>query len=292
MGKVLVTGATGFTGRFVVRRLAEAGLDITAFVRSGSDREPVARYVGRFAIGNLDDPNSLRRALDGHEILVNVASLGFGHGPGVVAAANEANVDRAIYFSTTSVFTTLPAASKFVRTEAERIIQASRTPWTIFRPTMIYGSPDDRNLIRLIRWVDRWRIVPILGPGTFLLQPVHADDLAQAVASALMHRQSIKKAYNLSGGTALDYNELVHLVGALLGRRPRLVHLPISASMLAVGLVRRLPFGPRFTREQVLRLNEHKAFPHDEACRDLDFAPRSLPEGLAGEVGFYRTGRG
>jgi len=292
MARVLVTGATGFTGRFVVRRLAEARHDITAFVRAGSDRELIARYVGGFAIGNLDDPKSLQRALDGHEILVNVASLGFGHAPGVVDAADGANIDRAIYFSTTSVFTTLPAASRSVRTDAERVIQASRTPWTIFRPTMIYGNPDDRNLIRLIRWVDRWRIVPVFGPGTFLLQPVHADDLAQAVAGALSHRQSIRKAYNLSGGTVLNYNDMVQLVGTLLSRRPRLVHLPISASLITVGLIRKLPIGLKFSREQVLRLNEHKAFPHDEAGRDFGFAPRALRDGLAGEVGLYRTGRG
>lgn len=293
MPRVLVTGATGFTGRYVVRRLAEAGHMVTAFVRPESSKEEVQDYVAAFAVGDLSDPASLRRALDGHDALVNVASIGFGHAEEIVNAAREVGVDQAIYFSTTSLFTTLPAASKVERLKAETVIQSSSTPWTILRPTMIYGDTGDRNLIRLIRWIDRCKIVPVFGPGTYLVQPVHADDLAQAVVSALDSQGAARgKAYNLSGGTALSYNELVRLVGSLLGRSPWLVHFPVNASLLAVDVARRIPFAPRLSREQVLRLNENKAFAHDEAARDLRYAPRALRDGLEDEVRLYREMRG
>src|SRR5262249_47967900 len=144
-----------------------------------------APYVARFAEGDLGDPGSLRGALDGQDVLVNVASLGFGHAEGIVRAACESSVGRAVYFSTTSLFTTLPARSKAVRQRAEDAVRGSGPPWTIVRPTMIYGDPGDRNLIRLIRWVDRFPAIPVFGPGTFRLQPVHADDLAVAVVALL-----------------------------------------------------------------------------------------------------------
>jgi uncharacterized protein YbjT (DUF2867 family) len=290
MARVLVTGATGFTGRYVVRRLSEAGYRVTAFVRAGSARGAVEPFVEGFAVGDLGDPGSLGRALRGHDVLVNVASLGFGHASGVVEAAREASVGRAVYFSTTSLFTTLPAPSRSVRQQAEDAIRASDTPWTIVRPTMIYGDPGDRNLIRLIRWVDRWKAVPVFGPGTYLLQPVHADDLARAVVAAIGPGATVGKAYNLSGGTALSYNDLVRLVGELLGRRPRLMHLPVSVSLAAVDVARKLPLGPRFSREQVLRLNEDKAFPHEDAARDLGYRPLALRDGLEREVAMHRRG--
>ena len=64
----------------------------------------------------------------------------------------------------------------------------------------------------------------------------------------------------------------------------------MSASLVAVDLARRLPGGPRFTREQVLRLNEDKVFAHDEAAHDLGYRPVALSDGLAREVGMYREG--
>lgn len=290
MANVLVTGATGFTGRYVVRRLKDAGHRVTAFVREGSRREPLEGLVEGFAVGNLDDPESLGRALEGRDALVNVASLGFGHARGIVEAVDRAGIGRAIYFSTTSLLTILPAASKVVRQQAEDDVQGSTVPWTIFRPTMIYGDPGDRNLIKLIRWIDRWKVVPVFGPGTYLLQPVHADDLARAVVAALDAPAARNQTYNLSGGTALTYNELVGLVGELLGRKPPLVHLPVSLSLVAVDVARRLPIGVRFSREQVLRLNEHKAFEHDDAARDFGYQPIALRDGLRREVELYREG--
>lgn len=290
--RVLVTGGTGFTGRYVVRRLAEAGHRVNALVREQSPRHAIEGLVDSFSVGDLSDTASLGRALQGQDALVNVASIGFGHAAGIVQAAQAASVGRAVYFSTTSLFTTLPASSKSVRQEAENQIRSSSTAWTIIRPTMIYGDPGDRNLIRLIRWVDRWRVVPVFGPGTYQLQPVHADDLAQAIVTILERNSTMGREYNLSGGTALTYNELVGLVGELVGHRPKLIHLPLSASLLAVDLVRRFPKAPKFTREQVLRLNEHKAFSHEAASRDFGYAPRALRDGLSEEVRLYRERRG
>ncbi|SIO55390.1 Nucleoside-diphosphate-sugar epimerase [Singulisphaera sp. GP187] len=292
MANVLVTGATGFTGQYVVRRLVEAGHRVTAFVREGSRRTPLEGLAEGFVVGNLDDSRSLGQALEGRDALVNVASLGFGHAQAIVDAVDRAGIGRAIYFSTTSLFTTLPAATKSVRQQAEDVVRGSTVPWTIVRPTMIYGDPGDRNLIKLIRWVDRWKVVPVFGPGTYRLQPVHADDLAQAVVAALGCEVAAGQAYNLSGGTALSYNELVDLIGELLGRRPRRVHLPVSVSLIAVDLARRIPLAPRFSREQVLRLNEDKTFSHEEAARDLGYRPITLREGLAREVAMHREGAG
>jgi uncharacterized protein YbjT (DUF2867 family) len=291
-GTVLLTGATGFTGGFVLRRLLDAGYRVTIFARDRARAAALQATHGVFAIaeGRFEDRGSFAAALQGHDILVNVASLGFGHAPTVLESAQEAGVRRAVFFSTTAIFTTLPAPAKATRLEAEDRIRQSTLDWTIIRPTMIAGTPADRNLIRLIRWVDRHKIVPVFGPGTYRLQPVYVDDLADAVVRVLASPITIGQAYDLSGGTVIDYNELVGLVARLLKRRPRLVHLPVLPSLWAVRMAARLPGIPRISAEQVLRLNEHKDFDHRPAARDFGYAPAPLPEYLEAEVAAYRRG--
>src|SRR5439155_25711459 len=115
--------------------------------------------------GDLDDPDSVDAvfAASQAEALVNLASLGFGHAPTIVAAAEEAGLRRAVFVSTTAIFTTLEARSKAVRQAAEDTVTASSLHWTIVRPTMIYGGPDDRNMARLLQLLRRFPVVPLPG---------------------------------------------------------------------------------------------------------------------------------
>src|SRR5207248_542270 len=133
------------------------------------------------------DPRSLDAAFGVAEAdaLVNLASLGFGHAPVIVAAAEGAGIDRSVFVSTTALFTRLNAGSKSVRQAAEESIRTSALRWTIIRPTMIYGRPDDRNMARLLAAICRWPVIPLPGGGRRLQQPVHVDDVATAVVGAV-----------------------------------------------------------------------------------------------------------
>ncbi|MBF0510658.1 MAG: NAD(P)H-binding protein, partial [Deltaproteobacteria bacterium] len=143
----------GFTGRAVVRLLSEKYGQIACLVRSPQGAEMLRGYGVDLVWGDLNQPESIKTALTGRDVLINVASLGFGHTAAVVDACARAGVRRAVFISTTAIFTTLPAASKTIRIEAERIITAGPLDYTILRPTMIYGKPGDRNMIRLLHWL-------------------------------------------------------------------------------------------------------------------------------------------
>ena len=143
--KVLVTGATGFTGSYVIPQLLEHGMDVCCFVRSGSDLSFLPEGEIELVVGDLDNPESLEDALNGVDALVNLASLGFGHAEGIVAASEKSGIKRAIFVSTTAIFTQLNAPSKAGRLDAEKRITESDLDYTILRPTMIYGSSRDRN---------------------------------------------------------------------------------------------------------------------------------------------------
>ena len=282
--RVLVTGATGFTGKYVVKELCSQGFRVTCFVRQSSDRGGLAAFPAEYIVGDLDDYDALRDALDNHDVLVNIASLGFGHAAGIVKACQEANIKRAVFFSTTAVLTTLAAPSKIVRTKAEQLIRESNINYTIIRPTMIYGSLGDRNMIRLIRFIYRSPVVPIFGDGKSLLQPVCVQDLAKAVSSILKNDNTKNKVYHLSGKEPLTYNEVIDTVAEKLRKRVIKIHIPVKLSLLAIRVARYIPGLPHITPEQVLRLNENKAFSHEKAGNDFSYSPLSFADGISREV--------
>jgi uncharacterized protein YbjT (DUF2867 family) len=279
--RVAVTGATGFTGRRVVAELLAQRHEVTALVRPPAARAPDGTRVVE---GDLAEGNALSRLLAGQEALVSVASLGFGHAEGVTRAVAAAGIGRAVFFSSTSLFTRLPATSRAVRMDAETRIQALSCAWTIFRPTMIYGDEGDRNLSRLVRFVARSPVVPLPGGGHALVQPAHVEDLGRAAVKALTAPAVARRAYDLPGRDAAPLHDLVLHVAALLGRRVVLVPLPLRPAAALAGLWHRLGLPPRVSAEQVLRLGEDKAFAFDDAARDFGYAPRGYREGLAEEV--------
>ena len=290
--KVLVVGATGFTGAYVTRILVEMSAQVACFVRSTSDVSVLPLDRVELCSGDLDYPGSLLEAMRGRDALVTVASLGFGHAPRIVEAARAAGIRRAVFLSSTSIFTTLNPDSKDVRLAAERTIEESGLASTILRPTMIYGSARDRNMSRLIRFVRKFPVVPVLGTGRYLQQPVYVGDVAAAAVSCLNCDSAAGQAYNISGAEALSFNEVVDTVAAELGKRIRRLHLPSAPFVGLLRLAERLSLPLPVKAEQVQRLNEDKAFDFEPAARDFGYSPRSFSEGIRFEIREMGLGAG
>jgi nucleoside-diphosphate-sugar epimerase len=202
----------------------------------------------------------------------------------IVDRAQAAGIRRAVFVSTTSLFTQLNAPSKVVRLAAEQAIQASQLDHVILRPTMIYGTAEDRNICRLIRYLRRFPILPVVGSGNHQMQPVHVGDLADAICRAAFADSASCVALNVSGASPLTFNELVDVISSLLGRRTRKMHLPVRPIVALLQFTERLRLRLPIKAEQILRLNENKAFDHSEATRLLGFKPRSFRDGVREEI--------
>jgi uncharacterized protein YbjT (DUF2867 family) len=283
--KLLVTGGSGFTGLHFLHQAVAAGHEVLALARSTSAAESV-RVAGASPVGgDLDDPASLDAAFSGGaDCLVNIASLGFGHAGTIVSAAEEAGIKRAVFVSTTAVTTKLPAPSRRVRLGAEATIQGSALDWTVLRPTMIYGGPGDRNLWRLLQLLRRTPVMPLPGGGGKLQQPVHVQDLAAALLAAAQRPEVNGKTYDVAGPEPLSFRDLVLEAAAALGRRPRLVPVPLQPAIMALRQYERLTARPRIKAEQLERLSEDKAFSIEPAREDLGYSPRSFRDGIRAEA--------
>ncbi|MBD3348835.1 MAG: NAD(P)H-binding protein [Candidatus Eisenbacteria bacterium] len=286
---VLLAGATGFTGSRVLDLLLENGHRVACLVRPWSDAEAIEKLDVAVVRGSLEEAPVLADALRGRDALVSAGPLTPATANGIVGAAGASCVARIVVIGTTSIFTNLNAASKTRKTEAESTIRDSGLDYTLLRPTMIYGTHEDRNMCRLVRYLSTHTFMPVFGSGKHLQQPVHVEDLARAVVLALENPVSIGKAYDVAGGEAVTYSEVIDTTARLLGRRVVRVHLPLGLSLALVRLYRKVAPNPQIHAEQVLRLNEDKAFSTEEIERDLGYDAVGFEEGMRREIEEIRS---
>jgi uncharacterized protein YbjT (DUF2867 family) len=284
--KILLTGATGLLGGALLGLLSSAGYDVRCLVREGSAGarrlDPERVEVVR---GDARSAENLYRALAGTDALLHVA--GIEYAPTVVEAARRAGVDRVVVVGSTSAHSAYESRSG-PKVRMERVITQSGLGWTIVRPTMIYGSEQDKNVHRLLRFLDRSPVFPMFGPGTNLWQPVYHEDCAGGVYEALVRPVAVGKSYDLPGAEPLTYLDLVQTAAGALGKKSRVVELPIEPIRLALAAAERLRVPLPVGSDQVARLREDKAYPYEEASRDLGYAPRPFREGVALEVARLR----
>jgi nucleoside-diphosphate-sugar epimerase len=149
---------------------------------------------------------------------------------------------------------------------------------------MIYGSERDRNIHRLLRFLDRWPVFPMFGPGTNLWQPVYHTDCAKGMLETLKRPETVHQSYDLPGADPLTYLNLIRTAATTLGKSPRIVNIPIEPVRRALLAAERLRLPLPIDSGQVTRLHEDKAYPYEDARRDLDYTPRPFSEGVALEV--------
>jgi uncharacterized protein YbjT (DUF2867 family) len=284
--RVLLTGATGLLGGALLRLLLAGGHETRCLVRADSPN--ASRLDGeRVEVirGDAAREEDLYRALEDTDALLHVA--GIEYAPSVVGAASRADVERILLVGSTSAHSAYAFRSG-PKLRMEELVRQSGLAWTIVRPTMIYGSELDRNVHRLLRFLDRSPFFPIFGPGTNLWQPVYHEDCARGVFEALERPASVRRSYDLPGAEPLTYLDLVKTAAAALGRSPRIVRLPIEPVCRALAAAERLRLPLPVDSGQVRRLREDKAYPYERARIDLDYAPRPFSEGVALEVARLR----
>ncbi len=284
--RVLLTGATGLLGGALLELLLAEGHEVRCLVRAESpNASRLDAGLVEILRGDASDEEDLYRALKGADALVHVA--GIEHSPSVVRAARRAGVERVLVVGSTSVHSAYAFRSS-PKLEMEELVRGSALAWTIVRPSMIYGSELDKNVHRLLRFLDRSPVFPIFGPGTNLWQPVYYEDCARGVLEAAKRPVSVHRSYDLPGAEPLTYLDLVKTAAWALGREPRIVRLPIEPVRRALVAAERLRLPLPVDSGQVTRLREDKAYPYEDARRDLDYAPRPFREGVALEVSRLR----
>jgi uncharacterized protein YbjT (DUF2867 family) len=197
----------------------------------------------------------------------------------VLEAAATTGVRRYVHMS--ALGARAGARSRYHRTKwaAEEAVRASPIPWTIFRPSIIYG-PADQFVNMLAAMVRRYPVVPVIGTGVQRLQPVPVEQVAEAFARAIGLEATVKHVYEVGGPDAVTMLELLDLIGAALGRpRVRKVHVPIGLIRPLARLLHRLPGFP-LTPDQLVMLEEDNVCDPQPFFTTFGLTPLKLATGL------------
>ncbi len=282
--EVLVLGASSQVGWFLLPRLIAAGARPVALSRVGRptgfpDFETV-RWInpGQLpdqcnTISHLVSAGPLSLALDIARDLPNLRGMSLTSSSSVLSKADSPNVAER------DMMASIAGAEQAL----QELAVVRGLPLMILRPTLLYGAGMDRNVSSLARLIARFRIMPISTHAGGMRQPLHVDDLAEALVAGLSHMQTQVQSGRetpsplisaLCGGETLDYRAMVRRVFQALDRPPRF--LPISPKLLAPALeaLSRMGVAGGVNGEMVRRQAVNLVF-DDQALRtSLHLAPR------------------
>ena len=252
----VIFGATGLAGRHLSQHLADGGFGGSCLSR-GTEPAPYEAPPG-FSWGGVPGKEGLRAPSSAVLFsLVPISAL-----PALLARIDGA--DRLIALSTSSVLFKAESPDPHERDMAQGLRRAEEEVqrfcddrgivWTIFRPTLIYDPGRDANVSAIADFVRRFGIFPIVRPGAGRRQPIHADDVAQAMAAAADAPAARNAVFGLPGGETLAYREMVRRIFEALGKRPVLLPLPLGPARMAFFAWRTLT-GARYSAASLERMN-------------------------------------
>lgn len=263
--RIAVTGAFGYSGRYIAGRLLDAGHEVTTLTNSPNRPNPFAGRVQPFPF-HFDEPGKLRESLRGVQALINTYWVRFDHRlftheravtntKILFHAAKDAGVQRIVHVSITNpdINSDLPYFRG--KAELESALKDLGVPYCILRPTVLFGKED--VLINNIAW--SLRHLPafgVFGAGDYRLQPIYVDDLARAAAEkATGHANQIIEAI---GPETFTYRELVARVRSALAVKRPIISVPPELGYWGCRLVGLLVRDVVITREEIRGLMENR----------------------------------
>jgi nucleoside-diphosphate-sugar epimerase len=321
-GTVLVTGATGFLGSSLARRLLGNGARVRVLARSASKAKPLADLGAEVVAGDITDRGAVRAAVAGTEIVYHLAGRLFV--PGVPAAEyqrthvegtklllescrNGSRPRRFVHCSTTGVLgvtgdrpadelapvapTNAYEATKAEAEEAVRDAWRGGFPAVIARPGLVYG-PGDLHLLPFFRAVLQRRFRPI-GRQRVWLHPIYISDMTDALVQCGEHETAAGQCFHLAGREPATLAELAAAIARAGGTRPPAGHIPLRAAQALALVGDRLPPGLKksapLTRSRLDFLTHSRVYDVTKAQRLLGFtAATDLAAGTAGAMAWYR----
>ena len=253
-----VTGAFGYSGKYIAKRLLDHGHEVITLTNSPDRANPFAGRVRPYPF-NFDNAKELTGSLRGVSVLYNTYWVRFNHKlfqhadavkntERLFEAGKEANVDRIVHVSITNPSEDSPLEYFRGKARLERALTDSGISHAILRPTVLFGKED--ILINNIAWaLRRLPVFGVFGSGEYRLQPIHVDDF-----TALAVEQGVKRdnvTIDAIGPEIFTYRELVEVIGEAISKKRPIVSVPPAVGYLAGWILGKCVGDVMITREEI-----------------------------------------
>lgn len=253
-----VTGAFGYSGKYIAKRLLDQGHDVITLTNSINRSNPFNGRVAAFPF-NFDNPQELAHSLKGVSVLYNTYWVRFNHKMFQHAdavkntlilfeAAKAANVERIVHVSITNPSKESDLEYFSGKATLEQGLIDSGISHAILRPTVLFGKED--ILINNIAWALRHLpIFGVFGNGEYRLQPIHVDDLASLAVEQGAKRKNI--VIDAIGPETFTYRELVRTIGDIIGKKRPIISVPPSLGLFVGSILGKCVGDVMITREEI-----------------------------------------
>jgi len=267
----VVTGAFGFSGKYIAARLLAAGHRVRTLTNTKPETDP---HQGQVEVRPLDfaDHPGLVEALKGAAVFYNTYWVRFNYGDFsyagalensrmLFAAVREAGVGRIVHVSITNPSEDSPF--EYFRDKAilEKLIIESGMSHAILRPAVLFGR--EGILVNNIAWMlRRFPVFGVFGDGRYRLQPIHVDDLARLAAEQGQVREN--RIINAIGPETFTFRDLVRMIGEAIGKKRRIVSISPGMAFSVARKVGQMTGDILLTRDEIEGLMANLLYVEDE----------------------------
>jgi len=259
---IAVTGASGFIGQYLTMTLMQRGHHLHLLSHRKDPDFVSPRGQVKIFQGSVDDIESMKKCFEGCDIVYHLVGIivetknktfekTVAEGTAnLVRAAREAGVGKIVYLS--ALGTGPDSEVKYFQSKwaAENHVVDSEIDYTIFRPSIVYGT-GDQFINRLARMIRLSPIIPVPGSGRFKLQPVYVEELCAVMALAAEKPETSGKTYDIGGPEQLTYLEVIDIIKRTMNRRRLTIHIPLSLVKAAAFILELIMKPAPVTRDQL-----------------------------------------
>lgn len=292
-GRILITGGTGFVGGNIREALGDR--PIRLLVRDEKRYGNLRGSNVELVKGDVTNADSLRGAMDGCEAVIHLVAIIEESGgrtfdkvirqgtENVVAEAKRAGIKRFVHMSALGAQNNAQFPYMQAKWQSEQVVKNSGIPWTIFRPSIIFG-PGDGFINVLAKLVKNplAPVIPVVGEGKSKFQPVSVKEVATAYVKAIDEPKTAGQIYELGGPEIYTYEQLLDVIAGRLGKKKPKVHMPVGMMKLVVSASSPLPkaLRPPVTKEQLKMLELDNCTDNSATSRLIGRPPLSMRNGI------------
>jgi len=291
--KVFITGGTGFVGREIVRKVCARGMSVRLLARSPGSASKLAslnKCVETIS-GDIFSRAALDEGIRGCDAVIHLVGIlkeigvqtyervHFEGACNVIDAAVRAGAGHFILMSAENTRADAPSRYHKTKFQAEERLKESGLRYTIIRPSVMFG-PDDRNFNELAGVIRAAPVLPVIGDGRYIWQPVWVEDVAELFAATLMNERAFGKTYEMRGPERFTFDEILDTLMRVMNiRRPK-AHLPAGLMRPLVSLMGLAPSIAPITPELMKMLVDKTESPPENVSVDFPLKLKRLEDGI------------